>query len=185
MLEGVPETYRPGETYPLTVVLRHPELARGGFQLTARFAAGAAEGRQAGVLRVPGSDEEADGEAGGEGGRAAGAATAGRTAAGSSRQASGGGDTRSAPGGRAADSHRVEVVPYGDPPVLYARHTVEGAAPVAAHEVRWTVEWQAPEEAGEAVVVHAAANAANHDESEFGDVVFTATARSEPGESSR
>ncbi|MFP3941014.1 MAG: choice-of-anchor V domain-containing protein [Thermoanaerobaculia bacterium] len=183
VLEGVPEAYRPGETYPLTVVLRHPELARGGFQLTARFAAGAAEGRQAGVLRVPDGASEAEAE--GSGGPAAGAATGGQVGAGSSRKAEGttgsGGATREP----AADPRRVEVVPYGDPPVLYARHTVEGAAPVPSHEVRWTVEWQAPEEAGETVDFHAAANAANHDESEFGDVVFTATARSEPGDGSR
>lgn len=142
VLEGVPAAYRPGRSYPLTVVLRHPELARGGFQLTARLAGGPAEGRQAGLLRVP--PEASKAEAGGG----------------------------------------VEVVPYGDPPVLYAQQTVAGAAPVASHEVRWTVEWQAPEEPRGPVAFHAAGNAANHDESEFGDVVLTATARSEPGDAS-
>lgn len=142
VLEGVPADYRPGRSYPLTVVLRHPELARGGFQLTARFAEGTEEGRQAGILRVPDGD-----------------------------------------GGEAPP---VEVVEAGSrTPLLYARQTVEGAAPAPGHEVRWDLEWVAPADAGAPVAFHAAGNAANHDDSEFGDVVLTATARSEPGDGPR
>ena len=36
-LTGVPDTYTPGERYPITVALAHPELVRGGFQMAARF----------------------------------------------------------------------------------------------------------------------------------------------------
>jgi hypothetical protein len=46
VVEGLPARYAPGETYRLIVRLRHGELAAGGFQLSARTAAGA----QAGVL---------------------------------------------------------------------------------------------------------------------------------------
>jgi hypothetical protein len=45
---GVPEAYRPGERYRLTVRVEKPELAAGGFQLAARFA----DGAQAGSLRA-------------------------------------------------------------------------------------------------------------------------------------
>jgi hypothetical protein len=36
-LSGVPEDYSPGRQYLITVALAHPELVRGGFQLSARF----------------------------------------------------------------------------------------------------------------------------------------------------
>jgi len=47
-LSGVPEHYTPGRTYALVLTLRHPEMARGGFQVAARWADGDAAGRQAG-----------------------------------------------------------------------------------------------------------------------------------------
>jgi hypothetical protein len=50
-LLGLPaEGWRPGETHELEVRLSHPELRRAGFQLTSRYAAGEAEGDQAGEL---------------------------------------------------------------------------------------------------------------------------------------
>ena len=45
-LEGVPEVYRAGQSYRLTVHLTKPTIASGGFQLAARLA----DGTQAGVL---------------------------------------------------------------------------------------------------------------------------------------
>jgi hypothetical protein len=45
VLEGLPERYAPGARYALTVVLTHPELEAGGFQLTARAPDGAVPGR--------------------------------------------------------------------------------------------------------------------------------------------
>ena len=49
-LGGVPADYRPGERYRIVVSLERGEMKIGGFQLSARFAAGAAAGRQAGKL---------------------------------------------------------------------------------------------------------------------------------------
>lgn len=43
-VEGLPASYVPGHSYRLAVVLRHPELASGGFQLALRTAAGAPAG---------------------------------------------------------------------------------------------------------------------------------------------
>jgi hypothetical protein len=53
-LSGVPASYTPGETYPLTIALSRPGVVLAGFQLTARFE----DGIQAGVLAPPsGADE--------------------------------------------------------------------------------------------------------------------------------
>lgn len=43
-VEGLPASYVPGHSYRLAIVLRHPELASGGFQLALRTAAGAVAG---------------------------------------------------------------------------------------------------------------------------------------------
>lgn len=150
VLEGVPETYEPGAEYPLTVVLRDPRLERAGFQLAARFAGQGAGGRP---------------DRGGAGRQA------GRLLVPSPRTGSGTGSGEGA---------RLEVVEHGDPPVLYARQLLAGTSATAARGASWSLRWAAPEEAAGPVVFHAAANAANYDDSEFGDVVHTATARSEP-----
>ena len=79
-----------------------------------------------------------------------------------------------------ASGPRVEVVEHGEPPVLYASQTLAGAAPERAGESSWTLRWIAPPEPAGPVLFHAAANAANDDDSELGDAVHAATARSEP-----
>ena len=50
-IEGLPEAYVAGETYPLTVVLRMDDTAIAGFQLAARFSEGVRQGEAAGTLR--------------------------------------------------------------------------------------------------------------------------------------
>lgn len=54
-VEGVPEAYQAGESYPLVITLTRPEMALGGFQLSARFED---DGTQAGEL-APAAGEEA------------------------------------------------------------------------------------------------------------------------------
>lgn len=73
----------------------------------------------------------------------------------------------------------------GDSSVQYARHTRTGAEPASRGTLRWAIRWTAPGEGGSAsgcgpVLVHATANAANGDDSEFGDRVHTAKARVRP-----
>jgi hypothetical protein len=83
----------------------------------------------------------------------------------------------------AAVDGRAEVVAHGkegEPPVLYARQTLEGARPEAPGSARWTVEWTAPDSPAGAVLFHAAGNAANYDDSELGDVVHTREERVRP-----
>ncbi len=48
-LSGVPETFTPGERYLITVAIAHPELVKGGFQMSARFE----DGKNAGTFRSP------------------------------------------------------------------------------------------------------------------------------------
>ena len=119
---GVPEVYRPGGTYRVTVRVAKPEMLVGGFQLAARFAEGPLRGKQAGSLRA------LDG--------------------------------------------RAQVVVDSASGVQYASHTKPGTEQTAHWAAEWALEWTAPAEASGPVVFHAAANAANGDESQLGDFVY-------------
>jgi hypothetical protein len=48
---GVPSNYAAGETYPITVTIARDGMARGGFEIAARFASGREKARQAGAWR--------------------------------------------------------------------------------------------------------------------------------------
>ena len=133
-LEDAPEACAPGRSYPLTLRLARPGMARAGFQMSARFADGPRAGEQAGAF----SPLDA----------------------------------------------RVQVVlgraltPAGDSTdVEYAQHTVPGTRVIAPDSATWTVTWTASEEAAGPVALHLAANAANDDDSEFGDHIITARFR--------
>jgi hypothetical protein len=64
--------------------------------------------------------------------------------------------------------------------IQYAQHLRTGTALVAADTARWTVLWTAPQGGAGAVRFNAAANAANEDDSQFGDYIYTATETSAP-----
>jgi hypothetical protein len=129
-LEGLPATARSGSTYRLSVVLERDGLARGGFQLAARFADGALRGRSAGLLRP------VDGT--------------------------------------------VEVIRADDASIDFAHHSPTGTRAATPGELRWTLDWIAPDDGGR-VLFHAAANAANDDDSELGDLVYATEAAAEVG----
>jgi hypothetical protein len=57
--------------------------------------------------------------------------------------------------------------------VQYAGQTYDGAVPVAPGTARWNLRWAAPAVAAGSVTFHAAANAANDDDSPLGDLVYT------------
>lgn len=118
-VDGLPAAYIPGHPYPLTVRLARPDLQRGGFQLTARFADTNRAGQQAGRFTIADERVAADREAG----------------------------------------------------IAYLRHTPAGTGP-AEDSLRWTFTWTAPDTAAGQVVFHLAANAANGDDSEFGDYIY-------------
>lgn len=73
---------------------------------------------------------------------------------------------------------RVQAPPDS---VVYARHTRAGSRLAVPDTARWALLWQAPPAAAGPVVFHLAANAANDDDSEFGDVIYT-TRRTLPPE---
>ena len=63
--------------------------------------------------------------------------------------------------------------------VQYVHHLRPGTTAVVKNAARWTVLWTAPSEGG-AVLMHAAGNAANDDDSQFGDYIYTVMANSQP-----
>jgi hypothetical protein len=76
-----------------------------------------------------------------------------------------------------AEQERVGVEIQGG--VQYAGQKKTGSSVGAGDAVRWTIEWTAPQGGGP-VIFHAAANAADGNQSVEGDFVYTATAESAP-----
>ncbi len=72
---------------------------------------------------------------------------------------------------RALDA-RSEVAMADSSAVQYAYHTKAGTALEAPERARWIVTWTAPKHAAGRVVFHVVANAANDDDSEFGDFIY-------------
>ncbi|MGH7664317.1 MAG: hypothetical protein ACRENI_08510 [Gemmatimonadaceae bacterium] len=63
------------------------------------------------------------------------------------------------------------------PEIQYAQHTADGVAPAAPDSARWVVEWIAPVRGG-SVILHVAGNAANGDDSQFGDYIYATSIKS-------
>ena len=51
-LDGIPASFTPGQSYPVTVTISREGLRRGGFEIAARFAGGRRKGRQAGAWQL-------------------------------------------------------------------------------------------------------------------------------------
>lgn len=68
---------------------------------------------------------------------------------------------------------RSQLAPATPAAVQYLEHTRNGTARTAADTIRWWLRWRAPQTA-RPVVFHIAANAANDDNSAFGDFIYTA-----------
>ena len=77
----------------------------------------------------------------------------------------------------AADGQQDRVKVVSDRGVQYAYHLRPGTALTATDVARWTLRWTAPA-GGRTVLFHAAANAANGDDTQFGDFVYTSRAQS-------
>jgi len=78
---------------------------------------------------------------------------------------------------RSTDTTRTDVTTAGD--VQYIHHIYDGTDPVAPDTLRWLVEWTAPERGG-AVMFHAAANAADGDDSSLGDFIYVTSLQLSP-----
>jgi hypothetical protein len=66
--------------------------------------------------------------------------------------------------------------------VQYAHHLRSGTTPVPPGVGRWTVEWVAPSAGSAPVAIHAAANAANDNDSPLGDYIFARSVSVPTGE---
>lgn len=88
----------------------------------------------------------------------------------------GGADGGRQAGGLAPVGARVAVIDSAG--ILYAEHARGGTRAGRPDTVRWRVAWTAPVGASGAVAFHVAANAANDDDSEFGDRIVTLEAES-------
>lgn len=83
----------------------------------------------------------------------------------------------SAAGGQAgslrANDARVNVVTTENATAIqYAQHSALGTRADESGALAWTVVWDAPTDPRGPVIFHAAANASNHDDSEFGDHIY-------------
>jgi len=56
--------------------------------------------------------------------------------------------------------------------VRYAQHTIEATFPVLHDTIRWAILWTAPDAGGGRIALNVAANAANGDDSPFGDFIY-------------
>ena len=65
--------------------------------------------------------------------------------------------------------------------ILYAHHVRAGSFPAMPDSIQWSLAWTAPEQPIGSVVFHVAANAANDDNSEFEDLVYSAAVRARAG----
>ncbi len=71
------------------------------------------------------------------------------------------------------DTEEERVGILVDREVEFAQHRLGGIEPTEETTTRWSVEWVAPDEAGVPVVLHLAALAADGDQSQIGDRVYT------------
>lgn len=81
------------------------------------------------------------------------------------------------------DTVRAAVHRVDSTGVQYAHHTLAGTELRDPNRAVWRLRWTAPAAAGDSVVVHVAANAANDDASEFGDNIYTVVERARVTES--
>jgi hypothetical protein len=73
----------------------------------------------------------------------------------------------------------VTVTPDSIDGTPYVHHTQVGSRVSDPHVATWTMLWHAPE-AGGAVMLNAAANSGNGDDSPYGDLIYTFSAEASP-----
>ncbi|MGH7502165.1 MAG: choice-of-anchor V domain-containing protein [Longimicrobiales bacterium] len=72
----------------------------------------------------------------------------------------------------AATDPRTSVITAPATGVLYAQHVLAGIVPLWKDSTEWAIRWTAPPAASGTVILHVAANAANYDDSEYGDRIY-------------
>ena len=82
------------------------------------------------------------------------------------------------------DGNRLRFTPessVGDS-IQYLQHSAEGTSPTGDGFVEWSFTWTAPTETEGEIVLNAASNAGNYDDSSFGDWIYVKELRSKPAE---
>jgi hypothetical protein len=64
--------------------------------------------------------------------------------------------------------------------VEYAMQTRAGTTAIVGDTARWQFSWRAPERSSEPVIIHVAGNAADGDESPFGDAIYADSLQLDP-----
>lgn len=71
-----------------------------------------------------------------------------------------------------ADNKRLMFTGVGPDSLQYVQHSKTGSRIGEKGKGRWTVRWIAPREVGGTIIFNVVANAANGDQSEFGDFIY-------------
>lgn len=66
--------------------------------------------------------------------------------------------------------------------ITYAYQTVFGAELQSPNASTWQIEWEAPHTRSQRILLHAVGNAANNDDSQFGDHIYTYSTSSKPAQ---
>lgn len=77
------------------------------------------------------------------------------------------------------DNDRLMFTQSAPDSLQYVQHSKEGTDPSGEDTIRWKVVWQAPGSPSGPVLFNLSANAANGDQSEFGDYIYTREIRAE------
>jgi hypothetical protein len=78
-----------------------------------------------------------------------------------------------------AENERVIFSDSVPDSLQYVQHSSEGTQPSEENKNGWTVRWQTPKSAQGSVIFNIAANAANRDQSEFGDFIYAKEIKAE------
>ena len=70
------------------------------------------------------------------------------------------------------DPERIGFTRQVSDSLQYIQHTSEGTYPESSTEIQWQINWKSPEIISDSIFFNVAANAANGDESEFGDWIY-------------
>ncbi|SMO47164.1 choice-of-anchor V domain-containing protein [Fodinibius sediminis] len=84
-----------------------------------------------------------------------------------------------------SESNRIILTPSAPDSLEYVQHSSAGSKPLGDGRTSWTVNWKAPERITGNVVFNVVANAANGDQSEFGDFIYAREIRVQPQKGAR
>jgi hypothetical protein len=82
-------------------------------------------------------------------------------------------DGRQAGSFQIAENDRMMFTKQVPDSLEYLQHSIKGTKPVEDGKISWAVVWEAPEKVSDVIYFNITSNAANGDQSEFGDWIYT------------